>query len=159
MTLFEQYSGVIRVRASALIMRDKQLLLVKQKVPVKARPVWLPPGGGIEVGETAEEALVREVAEETGVQIRPLRLRYIHEFIQDTFHAYEFYYRAEMVGGVLRKGGDPEHAPEEQLISRVAWVPIDQLSDSNFELFPHFLREELARNNLSDNTISHFSTP
>jgi 8-oxo-dGTP diphosphatase len=157
-TLFEQYSGVIRVRAAALIMRDKELLLVKQKVPVRARSVWLPPGGGIEVGETAEAALVREVAEETGVQIRPLRLRYIHEFIQDTFHAYELYYSAEMVGGILKKGSDPEHNPEEQLISRVEWVPVDQLLDSNFELFPHFLRDEIAGNNLSDNTISHFST-
>ncbi len=156
MTLFEQYSGVIRVRAAALIIREGQLLLVKQKVPVRTRPVWLPPGGGIEIGEAAEEALVREVAEETGVQIRPLKLRYIHEFIQDTFHAYEFYYTAEVVGGVLKKGGDPEHSPEEQLISSVAWMPIDQLSD--IELFPHFLRDELVGNKLSDNRISHFST-
>jgi hypothetical protein len=62
------------------------------------------------------------------------------------------------VGGILKKGTDPEHAPEEQLISHVAWVSIDQLSDSSFELFPRFLRDELAGNNLSDNTISHFST-
>lgn len=42
-----------------------QLLLVKRK----DIPIWVLPGGGIESFETAEEALIREIEEETGYQV------------------------------------------------------------------------------------------
>jgi 8-oxo-dGTP diphosphatase len=50
----------------AIIVRDDCLLLIKRgNAPEAGR--WAPPGGAIEVGETIQEAVVREVAEETGL--------------------------------------------------------------------------------------------
>ncbi|HEY66520.1 MAG TPA: NUDIX domain-containing protein [Caldilineae bacterium] len=50
----------------AVVMRDGQVLLVKRTDP----RVWELPGGGIEEGETPSEAIIREVVEETGLQVR-----------------------------------------------------------------------------------------
>lgn len=54
-----------------IILNDDQteVLLVKRKDV----PVWVLPGGGIEAGETPENALIREVAEETGFQVEIVR--------------------------------------------------------------------------------------
>lgn len=45
---------------------DGEILLLKWRDPIDAHPFWEPPGGGIEPGETAREAAVRELFEETG---------------------------------------------------------------------------------------------
>jgi 8-oxo-dGTP diphosphatase len=155
-SLFDRYSGRVRIRAAAIVISEERILLVNQYVPVKSEPVWLPPGGGIELGESAENALIREVLEETGIQVKPIRLRYIHEFIQDGFHAYELYYIAEAGRGTLKTGTDPEHSGDEQLIRSVKWNSLKNLSE--IELFPKFLRDEVMSGSLLDNTISHFST-
>ena len=51
--------------AAAIIIKDKKLLLVKQK----NRDYWTPPGGLADKGETFEEACVRETKEEVGVEV------------------------------------------------------------------------------------------
>ena len=57
--------------AAAVFSSDLQSILLIQRRDV---PVWVLPGGGIEPNETAEEAIVREVFEETGFKISLKRL-------------------------------------------------------------------------------------
>ena len=45
---------------------DHRLLLMKVQEPVTGSEFWITPGGGLEPGESDEEGLRREVAEETG---------------------------------------------------------------------------------------------
>ena len=54
------------------LLRDphQRVLLIKLFVPDTGRYVWLTPGGGIEGSESAEQALQREVWEETGLQLQ-----------------------------------------------------------------------------------------
>ena len=59
----------VRLGVSVCIFRDDAVLLVRRgKDP--GRGLWAPVGGGIEPGETADDAALREVAEETAVEIR-----------------------------------------------------------------------------------------
>ena len=55
--------------AVALIRRDDNILLVQQQGPDDPLPTWALPGGGVEPGELPTEAVVREVKEETGVEV------------------------------------------------------------------------------------------
>src|SRR6185369_3974053 len=54
---------------AVLIHQDKVLLIQRGKEPLRGR--WVVPGGTVELGETLEEALVREIQEETGLLVRP----------------------------------------------------------------------------------------
>lgn len=57
-----------RVRVAALIFLDGQIVVVRHRRDDSS--YYLLPGGGVSWGETLEQALIREVAEETGLQIQ-----------------------------------------------------------------------------------------
>src|SRR5690625_7899826 len=63
-----------------------------------------------------EQAVVREVKEETGLFIKPVRLLWIHEFIEPPLHAIEYYFEFDVTGGSLKLGEDPEHGKESQIL-------------------------------------------
>jgi ADP-ribose pyrophosphatase YjhB (NUDIX family) len=58
---------------SAAIVRDGRVLIVRRARP-PAHGLYTLPGGGVELGETLEQAVTREVREETGLEIEPLLL-------------------------------------------------------------------------------------
>ncbi|GBG08245.1 DNA mismatch repair protein MutT [Paenibacillus agaridevorans] len=62
--------------AQAVILQNDSLLMVRQYVQ-RGDIVWNFPGGGIEINETPEMACIREVKEETGIEVKGLYL--IHE--------------------------------------------------------------------------------
>jgi NAD+ diphosphatase len=59
--------------AVAIIVQDHRLLVIRRSRHVIAPLVYCFPGGGIEEGETEETAVVREVHEEIGIEIRPVK--------------------------------------------------------------------------------------
>lgn len=59
-----------RLVVSALLRRDGEILLVEQRAPGDPASTWMLPGGVVEAGETALEALRRELREETGLVLR-----------------------------------------------------------------------------------------
>ncbi len=58
---------------SAAIFRDGRVLIVRRARP-PAHGLYTLPGGGVELGETLEEAVIREVREETALAIAPVAL-------------------------------------------------------------------------------------
>ena len=68
--------GLINLRVGAIIQKDGKILLVGNRLC----PDYLySVGGRIKFGETAEEAIVREVLEETGARLKVDRLGFVHE--------------------------------------------------------------------------------
>lgn len=59
--------------ALAIAVKDKDFLLIKRGLPPK-KGTWASPAGFIEIGETAEEACLRELKEETGASGEIVRL-------------------------------------------------------------------------------------
>ena len=115
----------------ALIYHNGSILLVQRgKEPLKG--FWGLPGGGVELGETVEEALVREVHEETGLRIQVERFLYYQDAINRDgdgrvhYHYVVFYYHAKPVGGELRAGDDAAAA----VWSRIADLDSLELTDS-----------------------------
>jgi 8-oxo-dGTP diphosphatase len=58
---------------SAAIFRDGRVLIVRRARP-PAHDLYTLPGGGVELGETLEEAVIREVREETALEVKPVAL-------------------------------------------------------------------------------------
>lgn len=58
---------------SAAIFRGDRVLIVRRGTP-PAHGIYTLPGGGVELGETLEAAVIREVREETGLDIEPIAL-------------------------------------------------------------------------------------
>ncbi|MDX1640862.1 MAG: NUDIX domain-containing protein [Balneolaceae bacterium] len=134
-----KFSNKVRVRACAVIVKNSSILLTKINSPTRKEPIWMPPGGGVEFGETVEEALLREVKEETGVQIKKHQLLWIHEFIEEPYHAIEFYFRCEVIGGDLVKGTDPELQSNQQMLIDLDFIPLKESNELDIE--PKFIKE------------------
>ena len=135
----QNYAHKIRQRACGLIIKDHKLLLVRMHPPTRNYPVWMPPGGQLHFGETLQEAVAREVKEETGLKISVKRLRYIHQFVEPPFHALEYYFLCDYLAGTLKLGSDPENPHNRQILSDVAFVSIEKLE--NIEVEPAFLKK------------------
>jgi 8-oxo-dGTP diphosphatase len=69
----------LRVRVAAVLVLDGQMVLVRHRKDDRA--YHLLPGGGVEAGETLQQALTREVVEETGLSIEVSRPLFISETI------------------------------------------------------------------------------
>src|SRR2546426_1496293 len=65
----------------ALVFRGSQVLLVRRRDP-PSQGQWSVPGGAMEVGETVEQAVVRETHEETTVEVRPVEVIAVADFIE-----------------------------------------------------------------------------
>lgn len=148
------YAGRIRIRGCALVIENGKLLLVQQLVPTRKTPVWLPPGGEVQLGETAQDAAKRETFEETGIKIQPSRLVALHEFIEPPFHAIEFYFISEFIEGTLKIGTDPELGEGDQQIIQCEFVDIEKIS--KMPVFPLFVREIDQEWLNTEREIQHF---
>ncbi|WP_435354307.1 NUDIX domain-containing protein [Emticicia sp. SJ17W-69] len=118
------YGNRIRVRVCGVCVENGQILLVCHRPILGEKDYWCPPGGGVDRGETAEEALKREFLEETGFEVEVGKLLKTKEFIQPPLHAIELYFSVKILRGNLIKGHDPEMNLNEQLIKDVSWLPL-----------------------------------
>ncbi|HCD51048.1 MAG TPA: NUDIX hydrolase [Balneolaceae bacterium] len=137
------YSGKIRIRVCGLLFREGRLLLVKLHSPVTNKDLWIPPGGGLEFGESLHTALKREFKEETGLTIKVGELLHINEMIKAPYHALEFYFNVDLIEGKLTLGYDPEHSPNDQLLKDIRYFSPDELS--GIECAPDYIKQEFRK--------------
>lgn len=123
-----QFGNKIRVRVCALCFSGDNLLLIAHRGLTEVGYFIAPPGGGIAFGESAEQALYREMEEETGLQICHPNFLFVHEFIGPLLHAIELFFSVEIAGGTLKTGTDPEMDKDSQIIERVQFMSPQQIS-------------------------------
>lgn len=102
----ELYGNKVRIRVCGLCWQDDRLLMVKHLIGNQV--LWSPPGGGLEFGETLEQALMREMKEETALEVRIGPFAFGCEFIAAPLHAIELFFQVTPISGVLTIGQDPE---------------------------------------------------
>ena len=98
--------GKIRVGCSAIIFNDEGRFLLTRR---SDNGQWCLPSGGLEPGESVEETCIREVFEETGLQVHIKRLVGIYSnhnqlvvySESDRFQIVAIHFEAEITGGVL----------------------------------------------------------
>ena len=95
------------VTVDGLILKDARLVaVVRRNPPFRGMPAL--PGGFVELGETVERAVVREVREETGLETRILRLVGVYSDPQrdPRGHTISAAYALEATGGELQAASD-----------------------------------------------------
>lgn len=123
----DRYRNKVRVRVNGILVQSSSILLVRIKSPVTDNYIWMPPGGGLEFGETLYECLIREFREETGLHVKIDEFLFVDELIEESFHAVELYYKVTQTGGKEKLGKDPELDPASQIIDDIQWMPISSL--------------------------------
>jgi len=96
--------------AAAVVIHDGRVVLIRRGHAPDAGQ-WSIPGGAVELGESVEEALRREVDEETGLEIAVGRFLELFELVDRDadgvrFHFVVLDYAATVIGGTLRAGDD-----------------------------------------------------
>lgn len=145
--------GFLNVRVGAIIMKDGKILMVGNEKVNYLYSV----GGRIKFGETAEEAVVREVFEETGVRMEIDRLRFIHEkyFYGDA--KYNFGKPIYEISFFFSMKVPSDFAPicesftEDNDKEHLKWISLDD----DVKIYPDFFKTELK--NAIDG-IKHFVT-
>lgn len=92
-----------RIRAVAIIVNDDKILVIHRINNGKEYFVF--PGGGVENGETVEQAVLREVQEETSLEVKIEKMLYHHIYDDDTEH---FFYLCRYVSGEPKLGNGNE---------------------------------------------------
>ncbi len=134
--------GILNIRVGAIIMRNNQFLMVENDSVDYMYSV----GGRIKFGETAEEAVVREVFEETGVKMEIDRLGFIHEnfFKGDCFfkqenmvHEISFFFYMK-----VPQNFEPvcNNFTADENKERLKWID----ASSPKKYYPEFFKTELA---------------
>lgn len=117
----------LRVRACGICLRQGKILLVKHSPLGEKGYLWAPPGGGMEFGETAEESVVREIEEETGLIVHAEKLLFVHEYLKPPLHALELFFLTPPTGGFIKRGQDPEIPENKQMIREVKFFGFDEI--------------------------------
>ena len=111
------------VGVGGVVVRDGRVLLIRRgKAPLYGR--WVVPGGTVELGETLEEALVREMEEETSLRVEPIEVLTVFDRIERdgervVYHYVIVDYLCRWLSGEAKAGSDALD---------VAWATPEQLA-------------------------------
>ena len=133
----------LRTAAKAIVIHEGRLLVIRKAD--EADSFYTLPGGGQKPGETLVEALKREVAEETGAEVEPVRLRCVREYIGRNHefpdkhadqHQVDFCFDCRLV----RQPHESRRTHQDRAQVDVEWLDLDRLD--TYPLWPRVLRTQ-----------------
>lgn len=123
------FGNQIRVRVMGLLRGSHDTVLMIHHTGLNDQnELWLPPGGGVEFGESVSDALIREFQEETGLTIQVGCLLFVHEYLNKPLHAIELFFSVQWQSGVLTLGSDPE-IQHQSILREPRWMGVNDLKN------------------------------
>ena len=116
-----------RSRSVAIVIRDRKILM--ERVFYFGREFFTVPGGGIEKGETPEEAAIRELKEECGLDgtiVKPLAVQY-----KDNGSAEYSFEVGISDDQEAITGYDPEETSDNPPLKEVLWMNLNEISEKD----------------------------
>ncbi|TXS22424.1 NUDIX hydrolase [Streptomyces sp. adm13(2018)] len=105
--------------STAIITAGDKVLMIRRRER-EGKLLWAFPGGGIEAGESPEQAAVRETAEEVDLEVKVVRS--LGERVHPQTGRHMSYVACEVVGGEAR-------VADEEELAEVAWIRLDEIPD------------------------------
>ncbi len=124
-----------RQRAAVLIIDDGQILLFYRYN--YGRVYYIIPGGGVEPGESLEQAGIREIKEELGLDISLGQKLWTY---LNQGHP-EHYFLATSFNGIVRLGGPELEMQSSQNLHRPEWIPLTEMA--GIPLLPEFIKTKI----------------
>lgn len=110
------------IGVGGVIFHNARVLLVKLTYG-PAKGLWLIPGGLVDPGETLQEAIKREILEETGQMIKPLGIIGVRSMVRSTDNLTDLYCIF-----LCQLESDPQSLiTEEEEIREIRWMPLNEL--------------------------------
>jgi ADP-ribose pyrophosphatase YjhB (NUDIX family) len=132
------WNGGVRV---VILDGENKVLLVRQSH--EGKDIWMLPGGAIEAHENAEEAAIREVREETSldISIGPM-LWQVEEVSETRGQRFVNIFLAEAIDGEAVLGSDPEFDSEHQVLREMRYFAREEIPALE-HVYPDALREDM----------------
>ena len=121
----------MRRAVRAIVFRDNNLLVMKRNK--FGTQYYTLPGGAMSMGETSAQALVREMSEETGVQLGDARLVFVED--GGGLYGVQYIYLASYVGGEPHLNPNSDEASINALGKNTyepVWLPMSDLPATSF---------------------------
>ena len=139
---FTKENSWFRYRAAAIIIENDCILFAKNELD----DYYYSIGGAVHIGEKAEDAVIREVYEETGIPYEIERLAFIHENFFVGTGSLEGYKCHEIAFYFLMKSRGKQELNSNSYSSLglkeyMHWIPIDNLDD--YKAYPTFFRNKI----------------
>ena len=116
------------VRPTVVLVENSEILLVKQNSDGLGGRRWSLPGGRLEGGESLESCAIREIKEETGLDVSIDSLLFVCDRIGPDHHIVHTTFSATRVGGSMEIGP----GPDAEQIEDVRMVPLESLCEYGF---------------------------
>ncbi len=137
--------GRFNYRVCAVLLDGGRILAMRDE----RSPYYYLPGGRVKMGERAEDAVLREVREELGIEARIERPLWLSQsfFNEDVahvdYHELCLYFLVDASATDLLTRGDRFRGPELRHVHDFEWLPFDRLKNEYF--YPLFLKTEIYR--------------
>lgn len=122
--------GLIRAKVVCLFAQGDRWLLTEGLDPLTQQTYWMPIGGGIEFGETSQQAIEREIFEEIGAQAQDFQCLGVLEnhfcFAGQAGHEIVFVYRARFVDPIWYQQTQMTGVESNGMQFRVDWISRSQ---------------------------------
>lgn len=141
---FDTRHGKFNYRACAVIVHEGCLLAMRDD----RSPYYYLPGGRVQLHETAEAAVLREVREELQIEANISRPLWVNQgfFVEDVtgerFHELCIYFLVDITGTGLLARGEEFQCSENGRIHRFRWLTFAQVRQAY--LYPLFIRQEIG---------------
>ncbi|WP_091160426.1 8-oxo-dGTP diphosphatase MutT [Paenibacillus sp. 453mf] len=113
---------MIEVAAAIIEETDGRMLIARRREGKSQAGLWEFPGGKIEVGESPELCLIRELQEEMNIKIEPYAFFAVNEHTYDTVTIRLIAYKARILGGTIQLSDHEEYK----------WVQAAELTQYQF---------------------------